>query len=335
MVNVIAGDALMTGLAMNGADITNAGLSGPVRGDPVVTWLTPTTFDALTTFQSGVTVTAHGIRATFDTFFLREYTLASLTYATAQGQVLVDITDLNIRRNAQLPFILTNLGFFEGNDSVTGNRFADTITLGGGDDHGAGRLGDDRIDGGEGRDTLSGGWGFDTLTGGFDDDRLLGGGNGDVLDGATGNDTLFGAQGRDLLVGDMDDDRLYGGTGADTLEGGWGRDALFGGNDTDRDVFDFRSILFTTEPLSAHRDVIYGMDRGTDVIRLTDIDASTSAIGNQKFVFSGTAPRAHGVWWSDWGDNVMIRMDRTGDARADMEILVADITRLTAADFLL
>jgi serralysin len=198
-----------------------------------------------------------------------------------------------------------------------------------------GRLGNDSIAGGEGNDTLWGGWGYDSLTGGFDDDRILGGPNSDVLNGEVGMDTLFGEQGRDLLVGDMDNDRLYGGVGADTLEGGWGSDTMFGGNDDDRDVFAFRSILFTTEPLSAHRDVIYGMDRGTDVIRLADIDASTSAIGNQRFVFGNTAPVAHGVWWVDWGDNVMVRMDRTGDARADMEILVADVTRLTATDFIL
>jgi hypothetical protein len=137
MVDVIAGDALNTGLVLNGADITNAGLGGSRRGDPSVTWLSTTTFDAVTTLQSGVTVLTHGVNAKLNTFFMTQYTLSSLTYLNASGQMLVEITNLNIVRNATLPFLVTNLGFFNSDDSVLGNRFADTLVLGAGDDNGS------------------------------------------------------------------------------------------------------------------------------------------------------------------------------------------------------
>jgi RTX calcium-binding nonapeptide repeat (4 copies) len=335
MVDVIASDALLTGLQINGADITNAVLTGPTTGTPRLVSLSSTSFDYFVTLNTGVIAQVHCVNAKYIAFSLSTYAVSSLMFRDAQGSLLVSITDLNVARNASLPILGGLLGFFGGDDSVRGNGYADNLSLSDGDDLANGFAGTDTLIGGQGNDTLFGGRGADSLDGYLDDDRLFGGTSNDLLDGSYGNDTLFGELGRDRLIGGADDDRLYGGAGADTLDGGYGKDLLFGGNDTDRDVFVFSTITLTTAPISTHRDLIYGMDHGIDDIRLADIDANVHVSGNQAFKFGGFTARANAVWLVDTGPDMMVRVDRNGDARADFEIRVVDITTLTDADFIL
>ena len=54
----------------------------------------------------------------------------------------------------------------DGNDSIQGSQFADTINLEAGDDYVQGYAGNDTVDGGLGNDTLYGNDGNDTLRGG-------------------------------------------------------------------------------------------------------------------------------------------------------------------------
>jgi len=107
---------------------------------------------------------------------------------------------------------------YAGNDAITGNSQANTLS--GGDGH-------DDLYGMDGNDTLDGGTGNDTLIGGL------------------GNDTLLGGDGDDVLEGDEGSDRLEGGSGSDTYSltssdsssfvgGGWGMDVVLdssGAND--------------------------------------------------------------------------------------------------------
>ena len=86
----------------------------------------------------------------------------------------------------------------QGDDTLTGNIFAD------------------RLYGGDGQDTINGNGGKDYIEGNEGNDVLLSGGSGD--------DTIRGGQGDDLLDGGTDDDTLDGGLDNDTLKGGSGFD---------------------------------------------------------------------------------------------------------------
>jgi hypothetical protein len=104
-----------------------------------------------------------------------------------------------------------------GDDSITGDAFANTF---------CGLGGADRIKGGRGNDTL---WGDlcdapGRASGG--DDRLHGNAGNDKLFGGGGNDRLNGGSGKDTLDGGKGDDRLTGGPGVNKYKGGPGKDAI-------------------------------------------------------------------------------------------------------------
>lgn len=154
----------------------------------------------------------------------------------------------------------------------------------------------------------------------------------DLVRGHGGDDTILGRGGHDRLFGGAGQDRIDGGTGADLICGGAGRDLLLGGADLARDVFLFRSVA-DSWPGKDH-DTIRNFIPGIDDIDLRPIDAR-SAAGDQAFTFSGGTARAWSVWCVDTGPDILVRADVTGDGRVDFEILVANVDRLTASDFLL
>ncbi len=78
-----------------------------------------------------------------------------------------------------------------GNDTLIGNRKANLIKGGAGNDHISGGGGTDNLYGNGGRDVIKGGGGADHLDGGAGRDRL---------DGGAGNDVLTGGAGRDQFV---------------------------------------------------------------------------------------------------------------------------------------
>ncbi|WP_270938055.1 beta strand repeat-containing protein [Falsiroseomonas oryzae] len=137
----------------------------------------------------------------------------------------------------------------EGDDTISGNPWAETLSgLGGGDsiygfgsnDLLLGGEGDDLLDGGDGADTLNGGGGRDTanyaasavavtivLASGL---ALGGQAAGDVL---LDIENVTGSAQADSLVGSAGDNRLAGGNGTDSVEGGQGGDTLLGGGGSD------------------------------------------------------------------------------------------------------
>ena len=99
----------------------------------------------------------------------------------------------------------------DGNDTLIGTEFQDSLNGGGGNDF---------LSGLNGNDSLSGFMGNDFLSGGNGDDMLFGDGVGygnDTLNGGAGNDYLNGGSGNDFLIGGEGMDTLVGGTGSDTF----------------------------------------------------------------------------------------------------------------------
>jgi Ca2+-binding RTX toxin-like protein len=78
----------------------------------------------------------------------------------------------------------------DGDDSVVGSAYADSLFGGDGNDTISGNAGDDRIYGGRGNDTLSGGDGNDDIYGNHGEDLINAGANTNRVDGGTGLDTL-------------------------------------------------------------------------------------------------------------------------------------------------
>lgn len=217
-----------------------------------------------------------------------------------------------------------------GNDTLDGGRGNDALNGGNGHDSIVGGAGNDRLSGDKGNDRLFGNAGNDSLDGGAGNDTLSGGSGTDQLIGQAGNDLLQGENGNDLLSGGTGMDKLYGGAGRDTLDGGLGKDVLSGG--TGADVFLFRS--FNDSAAGSKRDSILDFGRG-DRLDLSGLDANLSRKGNQDLEFTGTQAEAHSVWYIKSKTGVIVQADNNGDGRADFEIALSGLSRLTEDSFLL
>ncbi len=233
------------------------------------------------------------------------------------------------------------------NDSLSGGAFYDELDGGSGDDLLVGRGGDDYLYGGADEDFVIGGDGNDEVDGGFGNDTVTGNGGDDLVIGGPGNDLLVGQDGGDLLDGGDDNDILDGGNGDDTLEGGSGNDILRGraGEDDlagglgrdyltggqDADTFVFRSLAETV--VGAMRDQILDFEQGLDLIVVAGLSPGV-------FEFRGTAGFAPTgnpelrLFETPTGSTI-VQVDTNGDGSVDAEIRVANVTGLTAQDFVL
>ncbi len=234
-----------------------------------------------------------------------------------------------------------------GNDTIAGGDVADTMMGGEDDDLLVGRGGDDSMNGEDGNDTLFGGDGNDSMDGGLDDDVLTGNSGDDTVTGGAGNDLIVGQAGSDLLVGGRQDDTIDGGAGDDNLEGnsgndilrgrsgedelagGEGRDFLTGGQDADAFVF---RAFFESVP-GANRDQILDFEQGLDLIIVSGLTPGV-------FEFRGTAAFSPSgnpelrLFETPTGSTI-VQLDTNGDGSIDSEIRVANVTGLTADDFVL
>jgi Ca2+-binding RTX toxin-like protein len=252
-----------------------------------------------------------------------------------------------------------------GDDSITGNEYANTLVGNVGDDTLRGGSGNDDIDGGTGQDTLRGGkgndelegnlgedvltgnWGNDTLRGGAGNDRLAGNENTDELRGNGGNDTLDGGDGSDLLIGNHGDDVLNGGEGKDTLKGSerndelngeGGKDKLFGGDG--EDTLDGGTGNDTLRGGPGDDTFLFSGANGTDEIKDFDQGANTieiSGYGGALDTFGDLDTNGNNVL--DNGDaNVVVAggdtiIDLGGIVANAGAIIVEGVTGLDAGDF--
>lgn len=141
-------------------------------------------------------------------------------------------------------------------ESLTGSRFADTLTGDGANNLIRGGSGNDTIVGAAGNDNLQGQAGRDTVSGGAGKDRLILGNGNDTGDGGGGKDRIDGGGGNDLLIGAAGDDDLNGGGGNDRLIGGAGSDMLNGGGGSDVFVFETQHGGDTIEDFDVNGDLI-------------------------------------------------------------------------------
>jgi VCBS repeat-containing protein len=152
--------------------------------------------------------------------------VTALVVNATTGNNRVDLTDVAAVDFTALIGVRVECG--DGNDTLVGSQFGETLNGGGGDDSLAGGAGNDLLNGDAGHDTLDGDIGDDTLTGGDGNDSLAGSDGNDFLNGNAGRDTLAGGDGADRLLAGGGSDRLAGGAGDDTLNGQGGDDTLLG-----------------------------------------------------------------------------------------------------------
>jgi serralysin len=189
-----------------------------------------------------------------------------------------------------------------GDDTITGNAFANVLTGGNGNDILMGQTGKDTLLGGNGNDVLS--TGLANVAIGYGYDSV----GGDSIDGGAGTDRLlldrvyftksftidltdttvlqtlgdgtqiinveqiafYGGSGNDGVKGGLLDDTIDSGNGNDTLDGGAGNDMIYGGGGND---------VITA---SAGFDIIYG-GAGADKITVTAL--TDLAQGSSGFVY--------------------------------------------------
>lgn len=232
----------------------------------------------------------------------------------------------------------------DGDDAAFGNNRSDRLYGGDGDDLLTGHAATDRnglvqpsVTEFSGHDELYGGAGRDALYG-FDGDDQIYGGSGDdsgsirvAGDGFYANPTLPNTETPQAgLYGGAGDDYLDGGSGNDFISGGVGRDVMIGG--LGRDVFDFDT---TSDSLRGkRRDVIRDFDRKEgDLIDLSGIDAKTGGVDNKfKFIGSKAFKEEKGELAFKKGK---LMGDTNGDGKADFEIALQGVKKLSADDFVL
>ena len=247
--------------------------------------------------------------------------------------------------------------------SIIGNNVAETITGStvddllqglGGNDLLVGGVGDDALLGGTGADTMLGGAGDDTYTVDDIDDRvaeiIIGddpGGDDEVqstisfeLGALIENLVLKGTGAIDGTGNELDNfvggnsasNTLKGLAGNDTLQGSFGADTLIGGQGADTYFF---NQLADSLPGGGNRDVIKGFDHGTDVVDLSIIDFDEVTDGVQSLAFDTDGSFSVGeVRLRVANGDTFIEVNADDDARAEMQILVQNVTNLTVDDLI-
>lgn len=299
--------------------------------------------------------------------------LDTASYARASRSVVADLFNPALNTGEALGDTYLGVENLQGSgsaDSLRGNHLGNTLYGEEGDDTLLGREGNDILEGGPGGDRLIGDTGTDTasysraaagliadlanpalntgearndsyvsvenLVGSAFGDNLRGNHQNNALRGNDGNDTVFGRQGNDTIFGGAGDDTLRGDAGLDLLRGDDGEDLLIGGlgldilhGGADADVFAFATAA--DAGLGATRDQIMDFEQGTDLI-----DVSGMIPGSFTFVGRGPFTGANQVRLIESASgSTVVLFNLDADLAPEAEIRVADVTGLTASDFIL
>jgi Ca2+-binding RTX toxin-like protein/beta-glucanase (GH16 family) len=291
----------------------------------------------------------------------------TVSYASATSGVTVDLRETGPQDTGGAG--IDSLANFERivgsafNDSLTGAAGSSILEGGGGDDTLVGRVGGaDTLLGGDGNDVLEGGGGDDVLNGGAGVNTAsyvhapaavtvdlniktaqdTGGAGHDLLKsisnliGSSFGDVLTGNGSNNLLDGRGGADTIIAGSGADTLIGGAGADLLTGGGSAD--TFVFRSV---SDSAPGGEDTITDFSHGQhDLIDLSAIDADVGTPGDQSFTYIGANAFSHHAGelqvTLDLGTGVAnVYGDVDGDGVADFHLVLTNVTKIVATDFVL
>lgn len=190
-------------------------------------------------------------------------------------------------------------------------------------------------------DSLSVGSSGGTLDGLSGDDSVYGSSVQDTLYGADGNDLLMGNNAQDLLNGGAGNDVLYGGSLDDRLNGGSGNDTLIGGHGADtisggdgNDTFVFYEAGDCGDAITDFKG--NGFTQDNDKISVGNVDADSTVVFRQQFVWGGTTATAHGLWYADSGTGTTtVYGDTDGDTTTAEFWITLNTVPLAATDFIL
>lgn len=127
-------------------------------------------------------------------------------------------------------------------------------------------------------------------------------------------------------------DTLTGGAGNDILVGGIGKDLLAGG--AGNDTFDFNA-LSEMGSLSTTRDVISDFVRGQDKIDLSTLDANTTTVTNDAFIYLGNVANFTGAGQLRFSGGVLYGNTDTNNSTAEFAIQLTGTAALAVSDFVM
>jgi Ca2+-binding RTX toxin-like protein len=251
----------------------------------------------------------------------------TVSYLAVLANITVDLSQLGAQSTGDGLDTIRNIenviGSQTGNDTLTGDQFANVLLGLGGNDTLAGGDGADVLDGGEGIDTIS----FAAAL----DDVVVDLARNTATDDFDVQDALVSIEN---ITGGAFDDTLSGSAGNNIIIGGLGRDVIRGGGGVD--TFLYRTtgesgIATTTRDFI--RDWITG-----DKFDLSLLDASTLLAGDQAFTWIGTAAfsnvagQLHQIARTD---QTIIEADIDGNGTSDFSIAVKGTITFVATDFVL
>ena len=144
---------------------------------------------------------------------------------------------------------------------------------------------------------------------------------------------IVGTSKNNTLTGTSEVDNIFGQGGDDVLIGLGSTDQLTGGPGNDR----FRyTALSDSAPGAA--DTIMDFVHGSDRVDLRPIDANTSLVNNQAFVWGGQSDAvvSHGITWHEANGETIVLGNVTGGTQVDFELHMAGTgLHLASTDFLL
>lgn len=144
--------------------------------------------------------------------------------------------------------------------------------------------------------------------------KLFGNANANVLSGLDGNDMLAGGNNADRLIGGTGSDRLFGQAGNDLFTFTRASDSGVTMTTADR-IMDFASV---------------------DRIDLSALDANPFAASDQAFTLDAGGTFSVGeIRQARLGADLIVSLNLDADAQPEMALVVANVTALTAADFIL
>lgn len=201
-----------------------------------------------------------------------------------------------------------------GNDTIFGNSYGNTLAGGNGNDYISGFGGGDSLVGGDGNDTLEGSYDYrDTLVGGLGDDYyMLSVDTSDVLIDAGGIDTIeimsssytLGAGFENLvntqtsgatLIGNSSDNKLTSSWGNDTLDGAGGNDTMVGGDGDDvYYIRDLGDVAIELNGQFSGNDTVIISVKNYDGTKLANIE-HVQFVGEGSIIGSNTAPVIGGL----------------------------------------